>query len=505
MARKRIYNHTRFDGGMTHNKRDTSDLTKLGLISHLDIYRNRNEMFVMPGFVSDMAYDGSSTGLKVYDPQAFGTLGTDRIFVLTKKSDGTGSKIFERLLSGTEWDASTTYPSFNTEGTNDLIDYPFFWFAGADFHYPVKNAGATTVARHGANAADYTASWQSWLTFSIPTGRTYQHRGFNGTWYLTKGGAASGISSITSSAVTENAKTTSITPQHISSGNYQIGIVGTNTLPRRSQILLWDAASSLIDQNILLGKGSTMVVGYPSGIWASVGVSASTDLESNGKDEMSVRIIQGETPDTFYNLQTVSVIDQTTDIFALNDTYQDSMLWYARPEIVSGERIQGIWALGRGEVNSQFGVSVLLDTSSLGLVRNAHMFGYSMYFIHNSDGSVSRLDDYQTGTYDVPATIETLIYGADTPYLKELNGLSITTENLPSGGSIVCYYRTDEDSSWTTMGTSSTADTKKHSFTKAAGTPIGRFQEIQFKLVITGKISVKNIMIAITETDELPF
>jgi hypothetical protein len=128
-----------------------------------------------------------------------------------------------------------------------------------------------------------------------------------------------------------------------------------------------------------------------------------------------------------------------------------------------------------------------------------------MYLIHGGDGSVSRLDNFETGTYNVPATIETLIYGADSPYQKELKGVSIVTEDLPSGGSVVCSYRTDEDSAWTTMGTSDETGKRRHSFTKAGGTPIGKFQEIQFKFVITGKTSVKNIRVDIEETDNLPY
>jgi hypothetical protein len=83
--------------------------------------------------------------------------------------------------------------------------------------------------------------------------------------------------------------------------------------------------------------------------------------------------------------------------------------------------------------------------------------------------------------------------------------VSVVTEDLPSGGSVVCSYRKDEDDAWTTMGTSNTEGTRKHNFTKANGTPIGRFQEIQFKIVITGKTAVKNILVAIEETDDLPF
>jgi hypothetical protein len=220
---------------------------------------------------------------------------------------------------------------------------------------------------------------------------------------------------------------------------------------------------------------------------------------------MSVRVLQGESPDVVFEQETVALIDQTTDCFSITETYGNAMMWYAKLQTKTGEYIQGIWSCGKGDISSQFGVALLLDTSSLGLVRNIDTKGNSMYLIHGGDGSVSRLGNYLTGTYDTPATIETLIYGADSPYQKELSGVSIVTENLPTGGSVVAYYRTDSDDSWVALGTSNTVGTRRHSFTRVAGVPIGKFQEIEFKFVITGKVTVKNIRVDLVETDNLPY
>jgi len=503
MARTRIYNHSRFDGGMTHNKRDTSDLTKFALLSHLDIYRDHNEMHVMPGFVSDNGFGGSATGLKVYDIRNFAEIGSSTsIFALGTKSDGTGSKIFERNLSESQWKVSTLTGTTG-EGSANLIAYPFFWFSGSDFHYPVVSSTTAVIARHGPTAADYQASWQSWLSV-IPTGRTEYITGFNSVAYVTKGGIATGVSSISASAMTANAKTTGINPRSIASGNYQIGIVGSIDTPTRSQALLWDAASLLADQNIQIGNGLAEVVGNPGGIWATVSRNGNRSPENNGVDNMTIRVLTGESQDTLLNVPSTATINAITDIYSLNGYYENAMLWYGKITRDS-ETVEGVWALGKKDINSQYGVTLLLNTSSLGLVENAKVFGSLFYFAHGADGSVSRLGNFRTGTYNIPATIETLIYGADSPYLKQLKGLSIVTENLPSGGSVVCSYRTDEDSAWVTMGASDTVGKQKHNFTKANGTPIGRFQEIQFKIVITGRVTVKNILVAIEETEDLSF
>jgi hypothetical protein len=183
------------------------------------------------------------------------------------------------------------------------------------------------------------------------------------------------------------------------------------------------------------------------------------------------------------------------------------MLWYTRIATNTGatEYREGIWACGKGNINDPLAVSVLLDTGSLGEVSTFKAFGQHMLFVHGGDGSISRLDSFDDGTFDVPATYESLVFGGDTPFLKELDGVSIVTEDLPSGASVAVSYRTDLNSSWTLMDTSSTAGQRKHNFTRVAGVPIGKFQEIQFKVVVTGKVQVKNILVAMTEFDDLPF
>lgn len=509
MARKRIYNHTRFDGGMTDSPRDTSNLTKLAYISHLDIYRDPNQMYVMPGFVSDDDYDSTEHGLRDYDIQAFNTATSqDRIYALGKKIDGTGSKIFVRIYSGTEWEEpSGGFAVFAIEGTADLVDYPFFHYINPEFYYPVKASPGIDIAEHGPNAIDdYDADWQEYDPVSTFSSRFILRQVFTGSAYFSQGSVNSyGLTLITSSGITKNAKSSSLFIRDFATGDYQVGIHGLLTNPRRGQALLWDAASLLADQNIATGKGTPIAIGFPSNIWATVTVSTSVEAEANGKSEMIVRLLNGESPEVVYRLEAISAFNGISDSFSLNDQYQDSMLWYNKAEVKDSEFVQGIWAFGKGSLQSQYGVSLLLNTETLGLVRNTYVNGNAIWFIHNENGSVSRLDNFETGTYDVPATIETLIYGADSPYLKELNGISVVTEDLPSGGSVVVSYRTDEDSAWTTMGTSNTTGSRKHNFTRANGTSIGRFQEIQFRIVITGKTAVKNIMVAVTETEDLPF
>jgi hypothetical protein len=492
---------------MTHNKRDTSDLTKFALISHLDIYRDHSEMHVMPGFVSDNAYGGSATGLKTYKVKAFAQGPGNYLLALGTKSDGTGSKVFQKNVgTDSEWSNATTF-GLHDEGSADLVEHPFLNYGiNSAVHFPVKKSTThTDVAQ--VRSGTYSVLKDEWI-FSQPSGASgylYNVKGFTGAVYLTKAGSNTGISQLIVGDVTTNVKTTALFPYAIASGDYQIALVGSLGTPQEAKVLLWDSASLLADQNITMGNETCYIAGFPNNTFCSVSYPSFRTLEINGKVFMKVRAITGESTPVLYELT-----GPTTTNLALHDInayYGNSMLWYTRLSQNSAgtEFVEGVWALGRGSINSQFGVSILLDTSSLGRVERVFQTGYSTYLAHGTDGSVSRLDNFETGTYNVPATIETLIYGADTPYLKGLKGVSIVTENLPTGGSVVAYYRTDEDSAWVTMGTSDTVGKQKHNFTKANGTPIGKFQEIQFKFVITGKTAVKNILVAIEETSDLPF
>jgi len=513
MARKQTININRFDGGMTDNVRDTSNPTKFAYISHFDIYRNRNVMHTMPGYVPFNGFDGNANGIKAYDPKDINVLGLSTpqttIMLLAEKADGTGSKLFTKATADSEWQIPTA-TGFQAEGSSPLVSKPFLIteVAGTNVYYPVTSGGSTFIANQDLTTG-INGTWGGAMT-GTGNGRKWNHiQTSNGDVYFFIPQEVD-VAKITSSAVTRSAKTTSLGIGDIGAGDYIMGI-GGSIINRNARSLLWDYASLLADQNNRLGNGFVSVCEVPSNIFCYVideGIvqDAVNTARANGKASMALKVLQGESADTVFRMY--GYTHATGEIYATKGYWLDSMTWYAKiPTNASGTAWrEGVWAFGRADAESQMGVSVLLDTSSLGSVYSTRWIGNTCWFVnHSGDGSISYLDNIETGTYNVPATIETLVYGSGTPYLKELNGISVVTENLPASASIKVDYRTDLDSTWVELGTSSVTGKQKHSFTKAQGTPIGRFQEIQFRITATGKIGIKNIKIDITETDDLSF
>jgi len=505
MARKRVYNTNRFDGGMTDSPRDTSNLTKLAYISHLDIYRDPNRMFVMPGYESVNGFDSDDNGIKAYNIKALaeGPL-TTRIYALGTKSDGTGSKLFE-INDSTQ---STTWEVANqtTEGDFNTPARPFLTYEFANFFYPCIDGGNAIRIQKNGFAGLFNIVPASVAVPDVQ--RYYLVKAFDGNLYSAHPGYLETVRRLTDSAFT-NAKSHSGVVDDIATGDYTIAISQGLSRPSRSSLLVWDGGSLLADQNVSMRGGRPAALNNVDNLWILTherGVFSTA--ESNGRANFAVSILSGETLVKIWEKECFAGTRYTeNEIFSLKNNFGNVALFHARTanDPAKTTYTSGLYAVGRTNPESPYAISILLDTNSLGRINTALCSSNRFYFTHSTDGSISRLQNFDTGTYDVPATIETLIYGADSPYLKELNGISIVTENLPSGGSVVCSYRKDEDDAWTTMGTSDTVGKTKHNFTKVNGTPIGRFQEIQFKIVITGKTAVKNIMVAVTETEDLSF
>lgn len=513
MARKKPYYINNFSGGMTQDIRDTNDLSKCAYVSHFDIYRDSNQMYVMPGYVDDMSIGGDADGMKTYDIRAIEYL-DGVVNAVGTKSDGTGSKLFYKNdPTDTDWVNGTLFSGgASVEGTDNVATYTFlhgeavgeyYFFSYASPKLYVSYMGGVTVTDKYVEIA--------------PTGSdtdfpAVAERYYTGIVYASRGDGFAGVSSMNGATYTLNAKSTANSVRDIQTGGEQLGILETQSNPAGARLLLWDSASLLIDQYIDMGTGRPIALGYPAGFWVAVineglGTSDATlTSETNDTASMVVKVASGTKGENIYRIYAATPTNG--DIKPTRSTYHDAMLWYARipTDATPTTYKEGLWACGRGKLGDALAISVLFDTSSLGSVHYAKAIGSHVYFIHGGDGSISRLDSFEDGTYDIPAVYESLVFGADTPYQKELEGISVVTENLPASTSVAVYYRTDVDSSWTAMGTSSTTGKQKHSFTKNSdATPIGKFQEIQFKIVATGKIVLKSITCSITETDDLPF
>jgi hypothetical protein len=493
--KKLEYNITRFDGGMTDNIRQ-NDLSKCAFVSHFDIYADPNRLIPMPGYVDDMHDGSTATGMKQYDIRAF-AYSNGLLYAVGNKADGTGSKNFEKNSPETaSWTATVT-----GEGTYDIYDKTFLRRVGSRRWYATTNGGNTYISYWNPTVTDAAATLE---TFVIDDKLIVEHA-FDDNVYINTG--TDDAVRINTTSVTDPAKDTAIYINDIHSGDEQIGLFGHRFYPFRAQLLLWDSASSLADQKIEFGKGRGTVLGNPAGVWVGVVNENVTetggpfDEEANGDYAFSIKYAAAGGARTLFRM--TAPTNSNGVLMPTRASYKGAMLFYGRiPQDETPTTYkQGIFAVGKTRENSPLAVSLLLDTTSLGLVENYYSFGHHHYFAHNEDGSISRLDT-PTGTYDVTAVYETLMFGSSSPHEKQLGGISVHTEDLPASATVTVKYRTDEHDDWTELGSSAVDGTQIHSFTSDT---LGSFQEIQFRVEVLGNAPVKNVYICLNELDTTPY
>jgi hypothetical protein len=528
MARKLTYNTNNFSGGMTDKTRDLSDLSKSAFSSHFDIYSNPEELRVMPGYEADEAYDGSPTGMRQFKPRAFTVNANQKLWVAGEKAAGGGTKIFHKdftteALADGEWQVGTVSSATNSEATANLLARPRALIYGQDnvrsFALTENTGGTGKIVQ--IDAASTTN--ESYATFSgnliRPTSFPIHQLGLgadsNQIWWNSGSGVMKddGTTALIAKATSTNFSSTTFTNNVIAfcqslRGMWYVVQKGNETCDLR----LWDKQSTLDDVNIQLKNtkgafveeiGGTLTLVTNERLGETVELVADDTPITNGNVGFSVKVFDGYSLQTAYQQIVPSAIGSLA--LPLGQTYKGSMLFYVRHATDTGATTfrEGIYALGRRSPDRPIALSMLFDMSSLGRFNSYFTFGNNHYFAHHSDWKISRLQRFDTGTYDVPATYETLFYGANTPFQKELDGVTIRSHALPSGATIELQYRTTPDGTWTSMGTVTSG--KKHNFTRVGGVPIGKFQEIQFKLIATGKVVITNIDVGITETDDLPY
>lgn len=510
MSRKRVYNINRFDGGMTNDVRNLTDLSKCAFISHFDIYSEPYSMKVMPGYVADQDYEGTPDDLKQFKVRAFHYGENSRLLAVGEKAAGGGTHfVFKNDPTDAEWSNGTATGSGTIEGTDDLIAAPLANIisdSAGDWIVPTQ-AGGTTYFSHVDNTAVTDKHHTVAVTGSSTGTRFISHLAPNESVYMNL--LWDDVGKISGSTVTDPAFNTTMYVTDLASWGDYMWVFGYSFFPYTTRLLLWDLASSNPDQKIAVPNsrggaigvvGNSVVCAVDEFVDSSKGATISGE-HYNGHAGFSVRQVNGSSLDTLYRY--IAPTNTNGALWPCQHTHNDTFLFYGRFPLDSTPTnyMEGIWAVGRRNVNSPLAVSLLMDTSGLGQMDGYFGFGYHHFFAHGGDGSVSRLDDHVSGTFDVTATYESLMFGSDTPYKKQLNGVTVVTEDLPAGATVVLKYRLDTDDSWTTIGTSDTDGKEKHMFTKN----IDDFQEIQLRVEVLGKVSVKGIHVSLTETDDLVY
>jgi hypothetical protein len=159
----------------------------------------------------------------------------------------------------------------------------------------------------------------------------------------------------------------------------------------------------------------------------------------------------------------------------------------------------GIWVFGRKNIDSNFALAVDFVEEAVAsgnfFINSFGVAGDYWFINHSTGGKVTSTDNSANYTYT--SIWESQIFnGGDIASYKDLVDVTVGTVPLPTAGQVVLKYRTDSQTSYTTIFTNTTDNSISHTANniESSGAALPKdFKEIQFRIESTGNAEITEL------------
>ena len=505
---------TRFDGAMSDDPREPSGIMG-SLLKHFDCFSHPEKLTPYRSTEADTATNVSATDAEQYDIRDF-QLGSDgKLYGLGKNGSG-----YPKVLKKTDpttgnWLSSNGGNAATAEGEGNAarISGCFIEWQGAWWFFQGTNQIAKVVIATGV-ITNSVATVGATIT-SVAQGVIA-----NNTLYLFYNNRVVTVSA--AEAVSDNVFTTIPSDMRITSvaryGTY-LGIgcaYGTSAITKpfgRSIVVIWDMVQTTTASDVIdWGEGLLRVLGNIEGRLCGVSDKYLTSSLGLTRGSMVIRLWAGGTPQVMKEVvanQTVSLdataFPNTVTRFPSNVVIKNNkMYWVASVPFGLSTSTEstfhlGIWVFGRKNANSNFALAVdyveeAVDAAAF-YINSFGAAGDYWFINYGSGGKVTKTDD--AANYTITSIYESQIFnGGDLASYKSLVDVTVGTVYLPTAGQVVCKYRINNETSWTTIFTNTTDNSISHSANniESSGDPLPKYyKEIQFRIESTGGAEITEL------------
>lgn len=470
-----------FSGGVSDDPRE-GNATKFQIAKHFDSFSQPNRLTPYRSLEADTNDGSTADGMKQYYVRDFlYHSASAKLYGLGQNGSGQTKIVYKADATTGNWTLPSSSEGNGAVQNGCLVEYKdYLWgFQGTNQVWKwgllsgtpsitnsVNTVGTITSVAQGVIAKDD----QLYLPYNNKLARV----------------AAGGT--VTDAALTlpTNFKITSI----CNFGNYlAIGCAPVSTFNGVSKVFLWNLTSSDIQEVIDWGEGELRVLETIEGMLVGVTDRYLNNATGAGKGSMIIQVYSGGSPQVIKEVFTQALSGKTMPI---SKAVKNNRLFFAAKVMTNSagtEYNEGIWSFGRKNVNYPFSLNLdiideNIDTDGIQAFGTAANY----FFIgHSADGSIDKTND--AATYAFSSIYESQIFNFGDPSIeKRLEGFTIYTTPLPASSSVTVKYKSDEDTSWTTIGSLSTQGALSRSFLniEATGANFAVGKEYQFQLLSTG-------------------
>jgi len=492
--------------GMTTDAR-IQDFAHAQMIKNMDAHSFLSKM--VPFRDSEDGDSNSATRQK----QAFvialwGPTGTYNLFALGVKSGASTAEIhFKTTGTGGAADLSDntwTSPTANQSSAGATSFNVFVYYKQVGKIYGAR-AGTNIWAftPDGATAWDDSAGTFNYTT--IAQGLVHSKDDILYIPYDNKIASKNGAAAFNATALTlPQDKVISSICEH---GNYLAIATKPISGSGKSVVYLWDRDASLttISDSIDWGNGLLQILEDLDG--TLVGVSF---LNETFTTKIIFRSwVAGPESVVFKELTSVQTSTASNDLLVQSKQKVDNRLYFLLSLKLNGVLEQGLWKIGK--VNGQFAVTLDRtpnnDTALVSGILSGFFIHKDYTFIsYQTNGAFALSKTNDQYSFTASGVYESIIInGGDSSLKKDLLGITLMTEPLASGAQVIVKYKTDQNTTFTTLFTSNALNAISYSVSKQSGLLPTEFKELVLRFETKGGAIVTGLSWKIDITDKRPY
>lgn len=478
-----------FSGGISDDPRE-DNATKFQAVRHFDVFSQPNRLVPYRSLEADTDDGSTSTGMKQYAVRDFiYHSASTKLYGLGQTAGGLTKIVYKADATTGTWTLPASSEGNGAVQNGCLVEYKdYLWgFQGTTqvFRWGLLS-GTPAITNSQGTVGTITSVAQGIIAKDDNLYLPYNNK----------------LARVTSGGTVNDAVLTLPTNFKITSlanyGNYlAIACAPVSIYNGVSKVFLWNLTSSDVQEVIDWGEGELRVLETIEGYLVGVTDRYLNNSTGAGRGSMIVQMYSGGVPQVMKEVFTQALTGKSIPL--QKAVKNNRLFWSAKimTNSLGTEYIEGLWSFGRKNALYPFALSLDIVEESVN-TDGIQSFGTAAnYFFvgHSGDGSIHKTND--SATYTTTSIMETQILNfGDVTSDKTLESLKVSFVKLPSGGSITAKYRVDGATSWTTIGSYSTAGALSRTFLniESTGAGFGSGREYELRIESTGGVEITQIL-----------
>lgn len=477
-----------FAGGISDDARKNS-ASEFIITKHFDIFSNPNRLTPYRSLEADTETSVSATDLKQYLVKDFLYASTStKLYGLGQNATGKTKIVYKADATTGLWTLPSSSEGNGAVQNGCLVEFKdYLWgFQGTNqiFKYGLLS-GTPSITNSVSTVGATITSVANGVINSL------------GDLYIAYNNIVVRIAP-DASTVTDSAKTVPANYKITSLANYgnylAIGCSPISTYNGVSKVFLWDYASTEKFQEVIdWGEGELRVLETIEGMLVGVTDRYLNNATGAGKGSMIIQGYSGGVPQVLKEVFTQKLTGKT---MPTAKAVKNNRLFFASKimdNAAGTEYTEGIWSFGRKNTQYPWSLTcdIVCEEANTSGIQGWGTAGNFFFIGHSADGSVSKTDDTAAYTYDSIYESQIFNFG-EVESDKTLLSLKVSFRKLVTGETLTAKYKWDDATSWTTIGTASTAGDISHTFLniESSGDNFASGRELKIRLESTGGLEI---------------